>query len=339
MSNVLDFSTSNAQVVDEIINVSDANPVTIKHDTFYNKSGKAVLISTGPGGTGTVLVNPLDGASDYTPGDAYTFPEPYNTTLAGDVGYTTIAITNAAYHSTDLYLSYYPIWDLLYAARWNNNIIIPHYASSPYDISATTEEVDLSEFNSWPVGTTRRVHAYDGDGSDYLWFTDNGETINGMDITYFKIQGTGGLILTKVGDGEFIAKGWLGGDVFDQDGDKIADAGNLANQIFTKSLSGRAVYEGDVTFTAIAVNLGPSGGGYYSAEQTETLPLSPFSSIDTRALTSDGDQQVAGLYQGASMSTTVLGYHVRRVVSGGSVTRTMHFKVEGRWADDYPEAS
>ena len=70
-----------------------------------------------------------------------------------------------------------------------------------------------------------------------------------------------------------------------------------------------------------------------------TLPLSPFSSIDTRALTSDGDQQVAGLYQGASMSTTVLGYHVRRVVSGGSVTRTMHFKVEGRWADDYPEAS
>ena len=343
--NVLDFSTANAQVTNEIINVPDANPVTIKHDTCYNKVGKAILISTAPSGGGTVLVNPLDGASDYTPGDAYTFPEPYNTTLAGDVGYTTIAITNATYHNTDLYVSYYPIWDLLYAARWNNKNIIPHYASSPYDISATTEEVDLTEFNSWPVGTTRRVHAYDGDGSDYLWFTDNGETINGIPIADVKIEGTGGLILTKVDDGEFIAEGWLGGSVFDQDGGNFADSGNFYNQAWKKTLDGVCEYNFKIVHASVAMTVLYSQLGYtITAGVTETFPASGiFAALDVEgvSITPEADAAAQLTYHSLilfSASTTTFAYWPIRATNGTADVK-LSAQCKGRWTTTFPEAA
>lgn len=111
---IVDFSTSNSQVVDEIINVSDSNPVRLIHDIFYNKTGKALRISTGAGGTGTVLTD----VTDYSAGGAVAdslFP----TSISPDVGYSTIAILNATYHDVDLYVAYYPIADTFNATRWN----------------------------------------------------------------------------------------------------------------------------------------------------------------------------------------------------------------------------
>jgi len=327
--NVLDFSTSNSQVADEIINVSDANPITLKHDTFYNKVGKAIVITTGPGGTGTTLVNPLDGASDYTPGGAYTFPEPYNTTLAGDVGYTTIAITNAAYHSTDLYVSYYPIWDLLYASRWNNNNIIPHYKSSPYDISATTVEIDLTELNSFPNGTTRRVSAYDGDGSDYLWFTDNSETINGIPIADIKIEGTGGLILTKISDGVFKAVGELGGEIWDSDG------GNFTG-VFSKCLSGLMIC-GQVFDASLNANVGANNifgtgaGTIYYANNAVTFPLA-FVAEPEISISSDGVSTHAN-------TATAAGFNLRPYYNASATTLSGSYTAVGRWTTSYPRIS
>lgn len=116
MSQIVDFSTENAQVTDEVINVANSNPVNLYHDIFYNKTGKLVVISTGAGGGGTVLTN----VTDYTIGGAVSdsfFP----VSISPDVGYTTVAITNATYHNTNLYVSYYPISDVFKAARWNND--------------------------------------------------------------------------------------------------------------------------------------------------------------------------------------------------------------------------
>lgn len=130
MGTILDFSTANAQITDEIINVSDSNPVTLEHDIFYNKTGKLVVISTGAGGTGTVLTD----VTDYTIGGSISdsfFP----TSIAPDIGYTTIAITNATYHSTDLYVSYYPISDVFRAGRWNSSM-------ARYDVVSGTATVD-----------------------------------------------------------------------------------------------------------------------------------------------------------------------------------------------------
>lgn len=315
--NVLDFSTSNAQVADEIINVSDANPVTIKHDTFYNKVGKAILISTAPAGGGTVLVNPLDGASDYTPGNAYTFPEPYNTTLAGDVGYTTIAITNATYHNTDLYVSYYPIWDLLYAARWNNKNIIP--VEGNFDISASNETFDLTTVNSYPIGYEFKVLAYDGDGSNNFSFVDNGETINGITVADYSIDGTGGFIMKKIDDGEFSAVGWLGGDIFDQDG------GNFSGYTWEKSISGKMTQ----SRLLVASNL----------DGSQTFPVA---FVDTNYIVKVDlyfDTSGARVVFWDTETTTGFEVAVKNSITGADADSGGCWEVTGRWTTNYPEAA
>lgn len=110
----LDFSTANSKVDDFIINVSDSNPVQLKHDIFYNKTGKKVVISTGVGGGGTVLTE----TTDWVSGGAFpdgNLPE----SISPDVGYTTISIVNSFYHSTVLYVSFYPIADVINVEKFN----------------------------------------------------------------------------------------------------------------------------------------------------------------------------------------------------------------------------
>jgi hypothetical protein len=114
---ILDFSTTNAQFADEIINVPDSNSVELIHSLFYNKTGKLVEIWTGPGGTGTQLTE----TTDYVIGGAYPDAS-LPTSIDPDVAYNNVSIVNATYHDTDLYVSYYPIADLITAEKWNNDI-------------------------------------------------------------------------------------------------------------------------------------------------------------------------------------------------------------------------
>lgn len=113
---VLDFSTTHSQISDWIINVPNSNPVNNLHDIFYNKTGKLVQIWTGAGQTGTQLTE----TTDYTLGGAFTDAD-FPTSISPDVGYTTIAITNATYHNTDLYVTFYPIADVVDAETRNTD--------------------------------------------------------------------------------------------------------------------------------------------------------------------------------------------------------------------------
>lgn len=113
--NILDFSTTHSEVVDEIINVSDSNPVHLAHDIFYHKSGKFVRIFTAASEGGTELT----AGTDFDVGGVFpdgSLPQ----SISPDVAYTTVEITNATYHDQDLYVHYYPIGDIISATRWNH---------------------------------------------------------------------------------------------------------------------------------------------------------------------------------------------------------------------------
>src|SRR6056297_2998945 len=125
---ILDFSTTNTQITDEVVNVSDSNPINLDHDTFYNKTGKLVEIYTASGEGGTQLTE----GTDYDIGGAYSdgdLPE----SISPDVAYSNISITNATYHDTDLYVSYYPLGDILSASRINP--LSPAGAIMPFAMS------------------------------------------------------------------------------------------------------------------------------------------------------------------------------------------------------------
>lgn len=129
--NVLDFSTTNTEVLDEILNVPDANPVNLLHDIFYNKTGKLVQIWTAAGKSGTQLTEGVD----YDIGSI--FPDgSLPTSISPDVAYTTVAITNATYQSTNLYVSYFPISDIINARRFNPLAVVQTSA-----FTITTEDV------------------------------------------------------------------------------------------------------------------------------------------------------------------------------------------------------
>lgn len=114
---IINYSTTHAQTVDDTINVANSNPVKLARDIFYNKTGKKPVISTGAGGTGTVLTE----TTDWTSGTI--FPDgDLPSSISPDVAYQTISIVNATYHSTLLYLSYYPIADIINAERWNEDV-------------------------------------------------------------------------------------------------------------------------------------------------------------------------------------------------------------------------
>lgn len=118
MSQIVDFSTSNSQVVDWLINVANSNAINLGNDLFYNKTGKLVVISTAAGGGGTVLTD----TTDYTIGGAFADAD-LPASISPDVAYSTVSITNATYHSTKLFVSYYPIADLFRAGRWNTDTV------------------------------------------------------------------------------------------------------------------------------------------------------------------------------------------------------------------------
>src|SRR6056297_878314 len=128
---ILDFSTTNTQITDEVVNVSDSNPINLDHDTFYNKTGKLVEIYTASGEGGTQLTE----GTDYDIGGAYSdgdLPE----SISPDVAYSNISITNATYHDTDLYVNYYPLGDIINAVKLNP--IINLSSSSGYDSTGPT---------------------------------------------------------------------------------------------------------------------------------------------------------------------------------------------------------
>ena len=114
---IINFSTGHAPTIDDTINVANSNPVKLTRDIFYNMTGKKVVISTGAGGTDTVLTE----TTDWTSGTI--FPDgDLPSSISPDVAYQTISIVNATYHSTLLYLSYYPIADIINAERWNEDV-------------------------------------------------------------------------------------------------------------------------------------------------------------------------------------------------------------------------
>lgn len=112
----LSWSTANSQVADELYNVSSSAAFGLEHDAFYNKTGKLVEIWTGAGGTGTQLTI----STDYTISGAIADGD-LPASISPDVAYTTVAITNAAYHSTNLYISYYPLGDYIEPGDFQEN--------------------------------------------------------------------------------------------------------------------------------------------------------------------------------------------------------------------------
>jgi microcystin-dependent protein len=182
MAQIVDFSTTNSQVVDWLINVANSNAINLGNDLFYNKTGKLVVISTGAGGTGTVLTD----TTDYTIGGAFADGD-LPTSISPDVAYSTVSITNATYHNTKLFVSYYPISDLFRAERWNNDTVpegsIQAYAGTSIptgwldaDGSAINRTTYQRLFNA--IGTTWGV----GDGST---------TFNLPDLQGAFLRGTG----------------------------------------------------------------------------------------------------------------------------------------------------
>lgn len=112
---VLDFKETHSQyTTNGAINVANANPINLDKDIFYNKLGKYFELWTGPNGTGTQLTE----VTDYALGGEY--PDEYFPYLiTPDVGYTTLAITNAIRQGVDLYPLYYPIMDIVNSEKWN----------------------------------------------------------------------------------------------------------------------------------------------------------------------------------------------------------------------------
>ena len=222
--NVLDFSTSNSQITDEIINVANSNPINLKHDIFYNKTGKLVVIRTADGGGGTLLTI----TTDYTIGGV--FPDgDLPASISPDVAYQTIAITNATYHNTNLYVSYYPIGDIINGTRFN--AIQSNYEANDYDISSTNQTFDLTQIRSYPVGYVFRVSWHSGDGSNTFTFTGGGSsTINNIIYTSWVGQGTGYLDLRYLGSDKFEIIN--SGDIWD------CDSGNFSTGSYNKFLNG-----------------------------------------------------------------------------------------------------
>lgn len=210
---VLDFSTSHSRVVDEQLTVASSSATKLLHDVFYNKTGKKVVIATAPSGGGTVLTE----TTDYTVGTAY--PGVYGldstgtpVSIAPDTGYTTIAITNATYHNTTLYVSYYPIVDLMSASRFNTEIPVQF-------LSATDNYTIISKLNNICLNFTRQAAGktvtlpdattnsgqtitinVSGTGAGDVTLAGTGtQTINGLAIGSWAFKGTGKLKIVSDG--------------------------------------------------------------------------------------------------------------------------------------------
>lgn len=322
--NILDFSTTNSQETDFIINVANSNPISLGHAVFYNKAAKPIVISTGAGGTGTVLTE----TTDWTSGGA--FPDAsFPSTIAPDIGYTTVSIVNATYHSTDLYISYYPITDLFNADLWNNSNTLPSLGD--YDISAGDTTEDLAIINSYPIGYKFRVSWYDGDGSNTFSFTDNSETIDGAGIAQYIGEGTGHLDLLKTGaGGEYITINR--GEIWDSDG------GNFTNQHFEKRLDGSLFQTRKIPETSYAITTG-TGVLYNSAIQAaQNYPVTA-AQLDITSITCMSSTLKSVFVGSSTTNATASAWQPFVLVYGGSagsVSITVFMTMNGRWTTSYP---
>lgn len=307
---ILDFSTANAQISDEIINVPDSNPVNLGHSAFYNKTGKKVVISTAAGGGGTVLTE----TTDWTSGGAYSDSD-LPASITPDVAYSTLSIVNATYHDTDLYVSYYPLGDNINADLWNNQNIPPFFGSGPYDISATDVTIDLSILDSLPAGKVQIVAAYGGDGSNTLSFTDNGETINDVSVADWVIEGTGELWLMKKSDGNFWAVN--PGEVWDSDG------GAFTGYYFEKTLHGK-------------LRQGNSVSASFTGTTAEDMPLN---FVDTSYKVLICIDNTTSSNRSASYrvtDTNTISIVVVTSTTGAGSTGYVSYEAIGRWTTSNP---
>ncbi len=168
----LDWSTSNSQITDEIINVSSSVAFGLYHDIFYSKAAAPVVISTGAGGTGTVLTK----TTDYTIGGALTDAD-LPTSIDPDVAYTTVAITNGTYHSTKLYTSYYPLGDFVEPADFKENqsniVAWRSTEASDYDSAGVIVERGLRHWVSTGKSGNSNKDPMNQTNSEY-WFKSPG---------------------------------------------------------------------------------------------------------------------------------------------------------------------
>lgn len=305
---VLDFSTSNSQISDEIINVPNSTPVNLQHDVFYNKTGKLVVIRTAAGGGGTLLTE----TTDYTIGSA--FPDAdFPTSISPDVGYQTVAITNATYQNTDLYVAYYPIMDIVNATRWNTEI--KYNAGGDFDISASNQTYDLTDVRSYPAGYVFRVSWYDGDGSNTFSFTGGGSsTINNIAYTEWVGEGTGHLDLRYLGSDKFEVIN--SGEVWDCDG------GNFASESWEKHLSGVLIQRA----------FGDTITGAPTALTFSIAYASSSNQVDARS--KSFGNRVAFVTAITTTGFNITVYNAATGATDGS--GTVDWDATGRWTTSYP---
>ena len=265
---ILDFSTTHAQVTDFVINAPDSTRVDLSHDIFYNKTGKLVTIFTGAGGTGTQLAVDTDFE---TKGE--TFPDSsLPTSISPDVAYVSVAITNAMYHNTDLYVSFYPIGDVINAEKWND---LDDRAAEVYNVTLTASTSStLAIDDDYTIGKRiliRRLGAYDETNTNKLTINfSGGEVCTPEQLSSIELYGDGGnWLIEKVTATRWeIVAGWDAGENDDGRWERKADG--------AMSAYNATVYTGEITnewgslFTSTQIELG-------------NLPLE-FSSIDGRTV-------------------------------------------------------
>lgn len=169
-----DFSVTGHSVVDEIVNRSANTPEKIGHDLIKASTFEAW---TGPAKTGTQLVSGID--------FAFSIQDEKRSTRAGFILYTQLAIINASFFDTDIYLTYTACGD--YLSVDNIRSLVSSYAPQA-DVILEGDEgsVDLDEIE---IGTARTYIKLGTDVSKYYALNaPAGATIAGL--SSLRIYGT-----------------------------------------------------------------------------------------------------------------------------------------------------
>jgi hypothetical protein len=312
---LLDFSTSNTQTVDEIINVADANPVNLSHDIIYNKAGKLVSIWTGAGSTGTELTD----GSDYDIGDV--FPDgSLPVSISPDVAYTTVAVTNATYQGVALYVSYYPVGDIISAARWNSMSPVP---TPPYDISAANTVITLPTITGYAQKYTYFWTGGDGSNTLSLAVTD-GATVGGLSAGTWLGEGTGHIKVISDGTNwqvsEYEDSGSNGVEKWYKYGDGTLQQYNVLEQVAAGNTSNGTLWVSSlITWTYLIPFIGdfPIASGFPSkilVNDSGVLPIS-----------------IARLTGAAQSLSELSGFFLWYAASSATVENQVDITATGRW--------
>ena len=316
----LNWSTTNTQVTDEIINVSSSVAISLAHDMFYSKVAKPIVISTGAGGTGTVLTE----TTDYTIGGTISTVPNNIATIAPDVIYSTVAITNATYHSTDLYLSYYPLGDLLEAEDFAQ--LINGIRLTAKDISGSNQTTLLTAYepggaSALQDGGIVHVSWTGGDATYYHKFTS---AYNAKNVYFDLPFGDAATTFTCIGYGDGgltlqidnVNSKWI--ILTDGCFDSIVGASTIYRQFVDKT----ALYRSKSTATAT-----PS---FTFTKPYEVAPLV------SGALVSAGGFEAETTVI-TTVSTTIVSFASRRTGGAGAwaanPTSLVHVSALGEWRD------